>query len=365
MVWGTFPSGDNGADGGWEGGWVNTDRTKLYRFSVWVRRTSSTTGGTFYFGLHTNGTGDTYNLPSGSSEANPYWDYRGISGLPIQNQWYLFVGHLYPYGYTGTVVHPESGYYTISGGKIGNNTGNILNDVKFPSDATQVYSRVYHYYCGDNTSRLEFYQPRIDLRDGTEPTINDLLGDCESTFRDSEGNNKIYGVSPVDFTSYNNTKVLRLDGSTMVRTISGLSLSNPYTILGVDRYNGLGGNNRGRTITASTGNWLMNHWNNSRYPYYANGWVGSNYATESTNNWEIGIVTGASGDYHCYYDGVDKTVSTAGGSAGPGTISFGNMGGTSSEPSNCDIGLFLVWNRVLTSIEIPIVYGAIRSRFGQ
>lgn len=167
-----------------------------------------------------------------------------------------------------------------------------------------------------------------------------------------------------DFASYNGQNVLRVDGTTTVRSISNLSLGLPYTVLSVDRYNGLGGNNRERTTTATT-NWLMNHWSNQRYPYYANGWVGTNYVTEATNNWEIGIVTGASGDYHCYYDNMDKTGNAAGGTTGPGTITLGNMGSTTSEPSNCDFGLILIWNRVLSANEITSVYAAARGRFGQ
>ena len=39
IVWEARPSGDNQADGGWNTNWYSIDRTKLYRFSVWVKRT--------------------------------------------------------------------------------------------------------------------------------------------------------------------------------------------------------------------------------------------------------------------------------------------------------------------------------------
>ena len=58
IVWQTNPSGDSSGDGGWEGTMFSIDPTKLYRYSVWIRRSSATSGGNFYFGLHTNGTGD-------------------------------------------------------------------------------------------------------------------------------------------------------------------------------------------------------------------------------------------------------------------------------------------------------------------
>ena len=52
ILWQTNPSGDNNGDGGWSYAYNGTiDNTKLYRSSVWVRRTSSTTGGRFYHGL--------------------------------------------------------------------------------------------------------------------------------------------------------------------------------------------------------------------------------------------------------------------------------------------------------------------------
>ena len=78
IIWGTFPSGDGGADGGWNSDQVPIDSTKIYRQSVWVKRTAASTGGgTFYFGLYTNGSGQVYDN-SNSLQTNPYWDYRGV-----------------------------------------------------------------------------------------------------------------------------------------------------------------------------------------------------------------------------------------------------------------------------------------------
>ena len=207
--------------------------------------------------------------------------------------------------------------------------------------------------------------PTSGLVCGLDPNSAKSWPGSGTLLKDSTGNgNNVTVAGSGDFATYNAQTVLRVDGTTTVRSISNLSLGLPYTVLSVDRYNGLGGNNRGRTTTATT-NWLMNHWSNTRYPYYANGWVGSNYVSETTNNWIIGIVTGASGDYHCYYDNMDKTATASGGTTGPGTITLGNMGTTTSEPSNCDFGLILAWNRVLSLEEISIVYNATRQRFGQ
>lgn len=174
LVWGTYPTGNSNGDGGWNGSYLSIDNTKLYRFSVWVRRTSSTSSGNFYLGMHSNGTGDVLSLPSGTSETNPYWDYRNI-GWFNQNLWYLVVGHVYPYNYSGTSAHPDSGIYNSDGIKAAINIGNTPNDCKWPSDATTAMHRTYHFYCTDNTSRLQFYSPRIEVVDDMTPPIMSLL----------------------------------------------------------------------------------------------------------------------------------------------------------------------------------------------
>ena len=172
MVWQTVPTSTNDADGGWNTSNFTVNETKLYRFSVWVRRTSATSSGTFYFGLYGSPSAVVH-LSDSVSQGNPYWHYVGTGGL-VQNQWYLFVGHCFPSSFVGTTPHPESGFYTTAG-KVGANAGNIPNDCKWAAGTTSAVHRTYHYYCTDSTTRLEFYWPRVDLVDGSEPSINQLL----------------------------------------------------------------------------------------------------------------------------------------------------------------------------------------------
>lgn len=185
IVWTTKPSGDSGGDGGWNSTNFNIDNTKLYRFSVWVKRVSDSTNGNFYLGLNTNGTGDVYDLSDNSSETNPYFEYRSIS-IFNKNTWYLVVGHCFPNDYVGN-RHSESGIYTIANGKIDNTNGNIT-DCKFPNNATNIMQRVYHYYSLDSSSSLQFYQPRVDLCDGTQPSISDILHDVGNKWFDLSNN---------------------------------------------------------------------------------------------------------------------------------------------------------------------------------
>jgi len=175
LVWGTSPTGGNDADGGWNGDQFLADRTKLHRFSVWVRRTSDTSGGTVYMGCYTNGTNQVVELHTGAVNTNPYWDYRSTL-FYNKDQWYLIVGHIHP---SSTAVpsapHPNSGIWTRNGGKVSALVGNVPYDCKFPADATTLMNRTYHYYCPDTTTRMQFYSPRIEVVDENTPTIDHLL----------------------------------------------------------------------------------------------------------------------------------------------------------------------------------------------
>jgi len=202
LVWQTVASGDGNADGGWNTGTVAINNTKLYRFSVWVKRTSSTGGGTFYLGTQSS-TGAVQDIVANTSNTNPYWTYTGTSNL-TQNQWYLVVGHVFPYGFLSNTFHPESGYYTISGGMVtrfvGSYAGN-LNDGAWQATSTTTQHRCYHYYCADATTRLEFFDPRIDLCDGTEPSVSRLLaGPMVGTTMEGilYGDNTVQTTSTVD-----------------------------------------------------------------------------------------------------------------------------------------------------------------------
>lgn len=179
VVWESRPSGDNGADGGWENGYHTVDEYSLYRFSVWVKRTSASTGGTNYFGLY--GTPNAViRIDNGAQEGNPYFECNNISAY-TQDVWYLIVGHCFPSNYTGGLTtHPDSGRYLTSGRNGGINYCNIGADVKWYPGTTGGLHRTYHYYCGDSTSRLQWFDPRLDKCDGSEPTISDLLNNRQA-----------------------------------------------------------------------------------------------------------------------------------------------------------------------------------------
>ena len=179
VLWETRANGTAADDGGWNHSSFSADNTKLYRMSVWVKRTSSSAGGTFYLG--TNGGGQcVIRLSDGGEECNPYWDCVG-TGTFTQNVWYLVVGHVFPHFYPVSNQHADTGRWVIGSGKVsGINGCNVGNDMKFGPSTTTLNHRTYHYYCGDNTTRLQFFEPRVDLCDGSEPTISDLLNNSQA-----------------------------------------------------------------------------------------------------------------------------------------------------------------------------------------
>lgn len=179
VVWESRPNGSADADGGWGTGWYDVDEFSLYRWSVWVKRITSSAGGTSYLGLYGNPNA-VIRLDNGAQEGNPYWECVG-TGNYTQNVWYLLVGHCFPSNYAGGLTkHPDSGRYTTSGRNGDVNYCNIGGDVKWYPGTTGGYHRTYHYYCGDNTTRLQWFEPRLDKCDGSEPTISDLLNNRQA-----------------------------------------------------------------------------------------------------------------------------------------------------------------------------------------
>lgn len=164
VVWVARPDSISGADGGWNSDPINIDPTKLYRLSVWVNRTIGN-GGTFYFGTR-------YNMlvkETGETDTNPYFIH---SADIAAQQWELIVGHIWPVGSEIGPNHKDSGRYTISGKRI----GDISRDFILPSGTAQIIHRSYLFYSTDISQRQIWCYPRVDVCDGTEPTINSLLG---------------------------------------------------------------------------------------------------------------------------------------------------------------------------------------------
>jgi len=174
IVWETRPSGNSEADGGWNTGFtIPINSSKMYRFSVWVKRTTDDTSGYFYLGLYgANKFGTNIGvLPmvGETPNTNPYFCARLVSSIQ-KDKWYLIVGHAHPYNSTATTASIDSGIYDVIGNKVFPAT-----DFKWQEGNTITYHRAYHYYSTISTPRLQFFDPRVYLVDGLEPSIKDML----------------------------------------------------------------------------------------------------------------------------------------------------------------------------------------------
>jgi hypothetical protein len=162
------------ADGGWNSSTFAVDQTKLYRFSVWVRR-KTVGNGSFYLGVYGRNSSQTnfgvLNRSDGAVNTNPYFKASGWWGSA--NVWYLVVGHVWPVGSGTGAVHPESGIYNTVGEKV-----STTGDFVWQSGTFYATHRSYLYYSTDITTNQQFWDPRVDVVSDSKivaPTTKKLL----------------------------------------------------------------------------------------------------------------------------------------------------------------------------------------------
>jgi hypothetical protein len=199
VLWQATPDATSGADGGWNGTTFPIDRTKLYRFSVWIKRNLSGNG-TSYLGCSSNVS--VLNRNGLTSNGNPYFYYG--SNMGATNEWVLIVGHIFPADSPSGGFHPESGRYKVDGTYLGGN----ISDFVWANTATTGGERTYLYYCTDINVRQWWCYPRVDIVDGTEPSLNELLSGHDSrsyNLYKSKGFSKQTGLEITDKTVYTPT----------------------------------------------------------------------------------------------------------------------------------------------------------------
>ncbi|MEB2468465.1 fibronectin type III domain-containing protein [Vibrio parahaemolyticus] len=157
-------TGGNG-QGGWHNQYVNVDPNKTYRLSVWVKKVNNRTDGTIYFGTSQNGH---ISELQGAVNNNPYfWS----SDLPQQGQWFLLVGIVHPYNSTAGQTGLSGVYSPVTGERVSGG-----RDLQFTdANSTRLGHRTYQYYTGINGTKTQWARPRIDLLDGNEMSIAEML----------------------------------------------------------------------------------------------------------------------------------------------------------------------------------------------
>ena len=168
-------------DGGDTGGDLNpVNNSNKYRFTYFFRVDEKGSNGTLYFGLYSYNASNqsiaVIHNGTGSSTTNPYFAYPGhnISSF-TEGVWYMLVCYVQPYG-SGVVSESESGYYDMSTGtKFSASAGNISHIGEWGNGVTKTQFRYYLYYSTDSEVAISWYEPRIDLVDGNEPSVTDML----------------------------------------------------------------------------------------------------------------------------------------------------------------------------------------------
>lgn len=166
LLWKATPDASSNADGGWNTSHYTIDHTKTYRLVIWLKKTNSNDGNS-YFGFHSyDGTHHSLSL-NGSPKNNPYF-WSG--DLPELNKWYMLVGYVHGSNHSSTINYGAM-YDGVTGEKI-----RSITDFKFKSSATKLRHRTYLYYDTNTSDRQYFYKPRMELVDGNEPSVQELLG---------------------------------------------------------------------------------------------------------------------------------------------------------------------------------------------
>jgi hypothetical protein len=332
-----------------------------------MKRTSSTTGGTAYLG------GTAWDAAQylkrtvdGVDEPNPYWYYSNISSF-TQNVWYLVVGHLYPYNTTYTGRHPDSGLYNAgSAVKVADIGGNTVGgDFKFSSTSTYAYHRVFHYYCGDNTSRLQFYDPRVDLVDGKQPSITELVNYSPAQWRDlsGNGNNGVLTNKPTYNSS--NKGIIVFDYIDDAVTIAGtLGTPSTFTLSAWVRSSNI--SQAQNIFNANPPFFLRITSSTIRCAVYTGSWIFVNgNITLSSNVWYNLVLTYDQNFVKGYINGVlDVNSAKTGTPVWGGNIRLGYTTGGEDAPSVTNIAVAQIYNRALTAAEISQNYEATKTRFG-
>jgi len=171
-------------DGGFLGGYISIDHTKLYRFSVWVNREVISTSGKIIFAVSPDTSGnsnpnsttlvDILNRTDGNPDVQFFESDEPVTEIP-EDEWVLFVAHIWPSGSGTGDNKSDTGIYNTVGIKT-----RTINDLVWTTNilGAALYIQNYNYTTSptDDPDAVQLHAyPRIDLVDGTEPSIEDLV----------------------------------------------------------------------------------------------------------------------------------------------------------------------------------------------
>jgi len=372
IIWEGRAQGTNSGEGGWNSSFFTINPYIPYRLTVWMRRTVIGTGSSYF------GTNNVRTPSDRSNNGNPYFM---AGGWPAQqNQWYLLVAHCFPDTRAAgqTSIHPDSGWYSVEYGTSKLSTAAWSTDYILRSDATTINHRTYLYYTTTTTGRQQFYRPRIDALDGTEPTLLNLLNDDPVDpyiWYDMQGRNHLQMYNSPSFES-NGTSCMVFNGSnqycqTNLQTQISFPNGGTFEIWTMINAKGIAQGFLSIVNGPSYLNFYMDSSNKMRWEVI--GTTSSGYTDIfSTTIFEIGKWYHVVGTFNpttqtisIYINGVLETslgsyTNMPGNSTYSSYIALGNYGGY----LNGKIALARIYTKPLTLDEINQNFNAQRGRFG-
>lgn len=184
----------SGADGGILSKLLLIDREKKYRLSVWLKKSkTANNAGRVYFGLiasqtflPTSGDGTSptnvhFLGSNGTQASNPYF-FFGFMPEEYMDEWILMVSFIRPLSDTTAVATPDTGMYTTDGVKLPpstleTNPPNEFQEFRFSLPTQYLGLRAFMYYANQPNEFMETCSPRIDLVDGNEIPVEQLIAD--------------------------------------------------------------------------------------------------------------------------------------------------------------------------------------------
>ena len=174
-VWVAYNDAAEDADGGWTTGSFPVDKTKLYRFSAWMRRVDTTPAGTSgsshsYLACGASTVSTLTGTTTDSVTDSPYFAHA----LLAANEWHLMVGY----------VHPAGDLTTTHSARIYNSLGQAVAtgvDFRWLTNSTTSSHRAFLYYCTEVGIEHEFWNPRVEVVNSVTDPIDVLFATPESS----------------------------------------------------------------------------------------------------------------------------------------------------------------------------------------